>query len=188
MANVNKIVKYGLEEEVLALRNRNPPLSYREIVDYIKATHPDIPELQNLSIMSVKRFLESQERQKVADAIDRGEDVTSKLYKEFREKMQDLVLQIEQLQRITEPLIEEALENKDVRTLLRLLKEQRENIEQIRKNMVSIMNYQENKFKPIMQVQEMRVVNIRNILLDFSKHLCPHCRKKVIELIEEEAE
>lgn len=185
MANVNKIVKYGLEDEVLALRNRNPPLSYREIVDYIKATHPDIPELQNLSVMSIKRFLESKEREKVENAIDKGEDVTSKLYKEFRTKMQDLVLQIEHLQKLTEPLIEEALENKDVHTLLRLLKEQRENIEQIRKNMVAIMNYQENRFRPIMQVQEMRVVNIRNILLDFSKHLCPHCRKTVAKLLEE---
>ena len=102
--------------------------------------------------------------------------------------MQDLVLQIEELQKITEPLIEDALKKKDIKTLLRLLKEQRENIEQIRKNMVSIMNYQEKKFRPIMQVQEMRVVNIRNILLDFSKHLCPHCRKAVLKLIEEEAE
>ena len=187
MANVNKIVKYGLVDFVKSLKNEG--LSDGEIARTIAEKYGSkYPELKNISRMSVARFFEALAREEVKEQLKSGkseDEIIEEIYSEFRSKMLQLIRKMEERDKLIDELLEEAKKEKDVRRLIEYLREQRQNIEQLRKNLVSLVQYAERQFKPIIQIDMHKEVKIKNMLLLFSKELCPECRKRVTQKLKE---
>ena len=185
MANINKIVKYGLVDLVKQLKNEG--MSDGEIARTIAERYGDkYPELKNISRMSVSRFFEALAREELKQKLQSGateDEIIEKIYEEFRSKMLELIKKMEERDKLLDELLEEAKERHDIKNFLNYLREQRQNIEQLRKNLVSLVQYAERQIKPIIQIDMHKEVKIKNMLLLFSKELCPECRRRVANKI-----
>ena len=183
--NVNKIVKYGLQDLVKNLKSEGK--SDSEIAKIISEQYGSkYPELKNISRMSIARFFEALARQEVQDKLDSGkteDDIIEEIYEEFRTKMRELIAKMEERDKIIDELLEEAKQKRDSKKILEYLREQRQDIEQLRKNLVSLVQYAERQFKPIIQIDMHKEIKVKNLLLAFSKELCPECRRKVAKKI-----
>jgi hypothetical protein len=188
----NKIRKYGLVKEVLKLKN-DDGLSYKEIEKYIKKKYPEIPKKQLPSHMSIKRFMDSYTEQELEEAVDAGKAV-EKIEEEFKKKMREIVGEAEELKNETQKLLKEAIgEKASYSDLVKLIKAQNKNIEQLRKNQISLMEYSDRKFlRPIEHIQEKKELHITQIKMDIqevlfklSSKLCPKCRQIVGNEVED---
>ena len=89
MSKENKIIKYGLQEEVNTLLDQG--FSYGEVVESVKAKHPDIIDLQDLSKMCIMRFKEIQEKELLEKNMKESDgDYVNTFLKDFRVAMSDL--------------------------------------------------------------------------------------------------
>ncbi|MHA1675771.1 MAG: hypothetical protein ACTSU6_01200 [Candidatus Njordarchaeales archaeon] len=185
MANINKIIKYGLVDYVKQLKNEG--MTDGEIARTIAKKYGNqYPELKNISRMSVSRFFEALSREKIKEELQSGsteDEIVEKIYQEFRTKMLALIKKMEERDKLLDEFLEEAKEKNDIRSFISYLREQRQNIEQLRKNLVSLVQYAERQIKPIIQIDMHKEVKIKNMLLLFSKELCPECRKRVRDKI-----
>lgn len=183
--NVNKIVKYGLQDLVKELKGEGK--SDAEIARIISEQYGDrYPELKNISRMSIARFFEALAREEVQEQLDSGKtesEIVEEIYAEFRKKMRELIQKMEERDKIIDELLEEARQRGEVKDILEYLREQRQNIEQLRKNLVSLVQYAERQFKPVIQIDMRKEIKIKNLLLSFSKELCPECRKRISKKI-----
>ena len=186
--NVSKIKKYGLESIIKSMKEEGKSAS--AIAKYIRETYGDMyPELKNFSRMAVARYLESLRREEIEEAMKNGkseEELLEEIYKEFRRKMQSLIYKMEARDQLLDELIEEAAKSGETQDLLEYLREQRANIEQMRKNLVSLVQYAERQIKPVIQISYKQEINVKNLLLAFSKELCPECRSRVARKVLEE--
>ena len=160
-----------------------------EIARYISNQYGNrYPELKNISRMSIARYFEAKARAKIQEKIeDKGEEaVVKEIYEEFRKKMRALISKMEERDKLLDELIDEAKANKDYESLIEYIREQRNDIEMIRRSLVSLIQYAEKEFKPIIQIDVKKEINVRNMLLSFSNILCPECRAKVAKQIQEE--
>ncbi len=183
--NVNKIVKYGLQDLVKSLKNEGK--SDTEIARIISLQYGDkYPELKNLSRMSIARFFEALARDEVQEKLNAGkteDEIIEEIYNEFRQKMRAIIQKMEERDKIIDELLEEAKRKGETKEILEYLREQRQNIEQLRKNLVSLVQYAERQFKPVIQIDMHKEIKVKNLLLSFSKELCSECRKKVAKKI-----
>jgi len=183
--NVNKIVKYGLQDFVKSLKNEGK--SDTEIARIISEQYGGkYPELKNLSRMSIARFFEALARDEVQEKLNAGkteDEIIEEIYNEFRRKMRAIIQKMEERDKIIDELLEEAKRKGETKEILEYLREQRQNIEQLRKNLVSLVQYAERQFKPVIQIDMHKEIKVKNLLLSFSKELCPECRKKVAKKI-----
>jgi hypothetical protein len=186
MARVNKIKKWGLEREVLDLK-RTQGLSYEKVAEEIAKTHPEIPKKQLPSHMSVKRFIDSYTEQDMVEAVEAGKAV-GKIEEEFKLKMRELLGETESLKEKTNSLLDKAIsEEASYNDLVKIIQTQNKNLDQIRKNMISLIEYSDQRFlRPIEHIQEKKVLQINQIKLDIkelmfklSGKLCSKCRRVV---------
>ena len=180
MSNTNKIIKYKLESLVQGLKDEGK--SDAEIARIISDRYgKKFPELANISRMSISRYWRLKRDEAIKKEIEEKgeEEVIDRIYAEFRSKMEELVKKMEKRDKELDGFLEDAKKSGDTESLILYLREQRQNIEQIRKNLVSLIQYAERQFRPIMQVNVKKEINIKNLLLNYSKLLCPVCRKRV---------
>lgn len=188
MPRTNKIKKYGLEKEVLKLK-KDEGYSYKDVEKEIAKKHPEIPKKELPSHMSIKRFMDSYTEEEMEEAVKAGNAV-EKIEEEFKGKMRELVGETEKLKEKTDKLLDEAIDEKaSYSDLVKLIKAQNKNLNQIRKNQISLMEYSDRKFlRPIEHIQEKKELHITQIKMDIkevmfklSSKLCPKCRKIVGE-------
>jgi len=183
--NISKIDKYGLGPLIRSLKEEGK--SNSEIARIIREQYgKTYPELKDFSRMAVARYFESEARKEVEAELKKGkteDQLVEEIYQEFRTKMRSLIKKMEERDKLLDELIEQAKASGSKEDIIGYLREQRANIEQLRRNLVSLVQYAERQIKPVIQVSYKKEVNIRNLLLAFSKELCYECRRKVAKKI-----
>lgn len=179
MGRQNKIEKWGLQEEVQRLRDEGK--SYKQIADAISGKYTEVKELKNISAMSIQRFFENANKEHMREIIEKEENPSEVIEKEFNDKMRNLMSETETLKEQTDELLNKALkDDASVNDLTKIIKVQNRNLDQIRKNLVSLREFTDNRFyKPNQQIHVEKQINVKNLMLDISNLLCPKCRKKV---------
>lgn len=178
----NKIEKYNLMPEVISLKKLGK--SNVEIATYIRQKYQDIPELANITPFVISRYLTQyfeQNTSKAKDIID--DELTESVYDKFKKKLVNLSAKIEERNLKLETLWNEAMEKKDIHQLSKISKMLNENEEEMRQDIVALLNYADKKLSPLIQYTEHKEIQINNILLNFSNVLCPVCKQKVLEVI-----
>ena len=193
MTKMNKIVKWGLQEDVLE-KHYKEGWGYERIASYLQSKYPEIDDIRNISPMSVKRFLDSHNEQNLVELEEAGKDPLTEMRKEFETRMRSLISDAEILKNKSNKLLADAMNNNaSLSDIAKLIRAQRENIDQIRKNLVSLMEFIEVRYtRPLERIYEKKELNITNIFVDLGRfvglELCPECKKKFNEYIKNKGE
>jgi len=180
----NKIIKWNLEDEVIRLDGEGK--SNQAIAEHIQKKYADIPELSEISAMSINRFLQSNDENRIQIQLDRTKDPSSTIQKEFNIKMRESIQDAENA-RLTINKYMERLKNEDLTTkeVNNIISSWQKINDQYRKNLVSLREFTENRIiRPTQNIIYKKEINIKNLLLDVSRDLCPVCRKRVKEKLE----
>jgi len=178
MAKVNKIVQYELANEVLDLKNKG--LSQNDIASQIKLSHPDIKDLEDLSAMSINRFLKGQDIEKYEQQLVEGESPEDTLRTEFREKMYTLEEDTLEVYKIMRQALKNMVANGDDEKIIRSAKDILTSIEQSRRNWSTLVEQAYRQFGFVKEATKNVNIQYNTLLIDISKELCPECRKKVV--------
>lgn len=182
----SKIVKWGLSDEVLRLHEDGESKS--AIARYIADKYSDIEELRNISYMSVGRFLDSSRELEVKDGVEETKDPMKYIEKEFNSKIRDNIQDAEQMNIMVNEFASKLKNNKDISSaeLNRIVKSWKDTNDQIRKNLVALRQYtNSNIIRPTQNIIFKKEINIKQMILDLSRHLCPECKKEVNKIINE---
>lgn len=183
MARPHKIEKYGLGSEVLKLKEDGK--SYRAIAEYIGKNYSHIKELEDISPMSIKRYISMNDTEHIRDIIEHEDDPDSVIEKEFNSKMRNLLSDNENLRSTTDRLLKKALKSDaTVDELVKLINVQNRNLDLMRKNLISLREFADLKIvKPQTNIIFEKKIEVKDMLLDFQKALCPECRQRVNKLM-----
>jgi len=184
MTKVNKIIKYELENEVDSLLENGVAL--HRIASIIKDNHPDIKDLQKISNMSIMRYRDTREKQKLEEVIADGGDPVDEFTNEFKSAVRDLVKKTDAIYDEALSILSEAKNSDNITDKLKALKEVRDSLETQRKNFISLQQYGQRQQSNIYNINMKKENNIKLMLLDYANQLCPKCRNKVSELLIQE--
>lgn len=177
MANVNKIVKHELQDEVLKLRDEG--LGLQEIRNIINRNHDDV----DISHMCVKRFLENYKVKLEEKKIDEGVDTWEDLRGEFREKMDDLEDETREIYLIMKKSLKQIIKEGDSYKTIKAAKDTLTALDQQKRNWIDLIQWGVNEFKPRNTAQTLNITKINNMFIELSDKLCPTCRSKIIDII-----
>ena len=175
-----KIEEVGAEKEVLKLRESG--LSYKKIAEYLRNNYP---ALHNVSFMAVKRFLEKAKTSSSLEKISQGIDPSHEIYEKFIKEMTKLAKRLDKYQSKYEKLLDEAFENRDLEAIKILGKRLKEDNDQIRKSLTSLIQWVNIEIEPVHKAKTINITQVNNLLLSFTSELCPKCRAKVRQKMEE---
>jgi len=181
MTKVNKIVQYGLEQEVNNLVNAG--FSQDEIASHLRQAHPDISDLSALSAMSINRYLKSAKIGEYLDTVEGGDDPEELLRAEFREKMYELEEQTLEIYKIMRTELKKVAKTADSIDIIRAAKDVLTSMEQRRKNWSTFLEQAYRQFGYAKEAKQTNLIQINNFLVDISRELCPNCRKKIVDMI-----
>jgi len=184
MGRVSKIEKYNLSSRVDELLNQG--VSYTDIVKILKKEHPEIIELRNLSPMSILRYKDIKMKRKLEDALEEGRDPVDELTKEFRAAIRKILKKTDEVYKESKAILEKAKETENINDQLRAIREVRDSLEQERKNWVALAQYGVRQATNFFNINIKKEQNVKILLLNFTKELCPECRAKVSKLVEEQ--
>ncbi len=181
--NVNKIEKYGLEDEVKQMKDMG--YSYKDIAHSIKESHPKNGDLQKLSSMSIMRFLKTDEERQMSENLDMGMDPIKKLNQETRLQMKKIDERCEQIYDESLMILDEAKQKDDIDLKIRALKCVRDDLSNLMKNKESIMKTYDKQIKVAGNLNLKKEVHVKNMILGISNNLCPECKRNIQDVIEE---
>ena len=181
-------MKWNLEEEVKTLHEQG--WTNQKIANHLSEKYPDIDELRDISHMSINRFLSTEHQSDIEKKLEIVKDPVKFIHEEFNAKIRDNLQDAQQMNNIVNE-ISLKLQDKDnisLSELNRLINAWKKTNEQVRVNLVALRQYSEGgMIKPIQNIIFKKELNIRNLVLDVSRDLCPMCRKKVEKHLEEYA-
>jgi hypothetical protein len=180
MPRESKIIKYNLEDEVKQLMK----LGYTnqaEITRVLIKNHPEIEDLKNLSQMSVGRYIKSMKEDNIEQAVKEGRNPVG----EFIDKVESIYSMNQKLYDKCISILDEVEQNTDDNsTKFRAIKEARDTLTQMRKSQESLIQFGERESKNIQNVNLKKEYNVKIMLLDISKRLCPKCRNELVNILE----
>jgi len=188
MTKKNKIIKWNLEDEVIRLDSEGK--STHAIAEAISTKYTDIPELNEISPMSIHRFLKKKDEDRLEIKLDESKDPTELMEKEFNIKMRESILDSENARRTIESYMSK-LKNEDLKStdVQKIISSWQKVNDQYRKNLVSLREFADNRIiKPTQNIIYKKEINIKNLLLDISRDLCKECRNKIKEKLKEDSE
>ena len=184
MANISKIEKYHLEHEVDDLLDQGASRSV--IADTISKRHPEIPELIDLSSMSIQRFLDTRERKDVKEIIDLGVDPSTYLTKEFKDAIKKNNEEVQLIISECKSILDEAKQTNSITDKVKAVDAVIRSLDQERKNWVSLQQFGERQFANVNTININKEQNVKILLLKWSEVLCPECRSKISKVFEGE--
>jgi len=187
MTREGKIEKWNLEDEVIRL-NEEEGKGYHSIAEAISTKYSDIPELREISHMSVARFLQRYDEKKMEKRMDQTKDPTSAMEAEFNLKMREAILDSEEARQTIDSYMKK-LKDEDLSSsdLNKIISSWQKINDQYRKNLVSLREFADNRIiRPTQNIIYKKEINIRNLLLEISRDLCVECRNKIRKKLEEE--
>jgi len=185
MTKKNKVVKWNLEDEVIRLNKEGK--STNAIATAISDKYGDIPELDDISAMSIHRFLKSYDEKELQEKMDITKDPQTTMEREFNIKMRESILDSEKARQTIESYMAK-LKNEDLTSsdVQKIISSWQKVNDQYRKNLVSLREFADNRIiKPTQNLIYKKEINIKNLLLDVSRDLCKECRDKVKKRIKE---
>jgi len=180
MSNVNKIVRHGLEDKVLELRDDG--LSYKEIANLINKDNEDV----DVSFMAIKRFLDSYKVQMEEKKIDEGIDTWDDLRADFRAKMDDLDDETQEIYLIMKKSLKKVVNEGNNYKTIKAAKDTLTALDQQKKNWIDLIHWGVNELKPRETAQTLNITKINNMFIELSDKLCPTCRSKIIDIVSNE--
>ena len=184
MTKENKIIKYGLEPEVDIMLDSG--LSLNEICTTIKNNHSDIIDLQNLSSMSIMRYRDSKNKKAIEEQIDEGGDPVDTFLKEFNGAIRSLMQKNEKWDRRVEELWQECKDDASIIEKAKVIKEARDNREQSKKEWLALAQYGVRQTSNIYNINLKKEQNVKIMLLEWARDLCPVCKEKIFNEISKE--
>ena len=192
MAKVNKIIQYDLGNEVIDMKNQG--LSQADIATQLKLRHQDIKDLEDLSAMSINRFLKSDNIDKYEQQLLDGNSPEDTLRAEFREKMytlddevHEILADTKELKREANEILTKAKASEDIQIQIQALKSVSEalkanttSIEQARRNWSTFVEQAYRQFGFAKEAKQNVNIQYNTLLIDISKDLCSECRSKVV--------
>lgn len=182
MTKVNKIVKYNLEEEADTLLDQGVSLSM--IADTIKSNHPDIIDLQGLSSMAIMRYRDSKDKDEILKDTEEGKDSVNTFLKEYNDAIRKLMKKNEKWDERVEDLWKGCKDDASIIEKAKIIKEARDNREQSKREWIALAQYGTRQTSNIYNINLKKEQNIKLMLLNWSKDLCPECRRKVSKILE----
>jgi len=184
MTKEHKIIKYNLQDEVNQLHTGG--MAYQEIARTIKNNHPEIADLSNLSAMAIQRYLSNKNEKQVVEDIKQGKDPIADFTEEYRKAMRDINVKSEILYDESLKILNSVKESPDDMLKLKAIKEVRDNLDLLRKNQVSLIQFGDQKRNTINNVYLKKEIHIKNLLMLLVKDLCPNCKRVVASIVENE--
>lgn len=181
MPKVNKIVQFGLEQEVDDMQNKG--LSFKEIVDQLKFNHPEIIELNKLSMMSISRYFKDKQIKEYSKGLLNGEKPEDALRSEFREKMFEIEEQTIDLYRTAKKALMRLEKEGSNEQIIKMVRETSNLMDQRRRNWSTLIDQGYRQFGLFKEAEQHNYVQVNNLLINLSNELCPECKKKVVNLI-----
>lgn len=176
MGRQYKVEKYGLEEDVRTLWNGGKGLSPHRIAKKIKKDYG-----HEISHTSISRWLDEDMKHQYDNEYKEGGDPAHDITQEFVGEMRDLANKIEDDWNEYDQLLEEAINERDFKNIHQLRKGQRDDIEQIRKNLVSLIQFANMKFSPLEDLQHQKEEKFRTIIINiFGSMLCDECKQRAM--------
>lgn len=157
----SKIEKWGLSEEAIELYEEKG-YGYGRIASHFKQKYPEIDDIRNISHMAVKRFIEKYKEGEVKRQMVEGEDPQEILTQEFQVRMRELINDAEGVKDTSQRLLDKAIgEDASYSDLVKLIRAQRELIDQVRKNIVSLMEFSQMQQRKTENYQNNVIYNIQ---------------------------
>lgn len=181
---ISKIVKYNLEDEARQLKEMH--YTNEEIARRIRESHPEIEDLRDLAGMSIGRFFKLDEGQKIEQQIIEGQDPVDNFIKEYRDKINKIEEQTNDIFKECRAILDEAKATGDITDKVKAVDVVLKSLEQSRRNLVSLVQYGERQTANFGAINLKKEYYVKNLLLDFSKGLCAKCRAKIPEILEGE--
>jgi gas vesicle protein len=185
MTRTGKIEKWGLEDEVRNMLDEKK--SYSQIAKHINNKYNDIPELTKVNKMTISRYVEKMDEKDMKEKIDEVKDPAKVIQSEFNQRIRENILDAEHMNNLVNSYSNK-LETGDLTTkeLSTMIKAWKDTNDQIRKNLVNLREFTDHRvIKPTQNIIYKKEINIKNMLVDFARELCPSCKKKVSNLLEE---
>lgn len=179
MPRGSKIDRYGVGDEILALRQGN--MGYEAIADAINANHPEIDK--PLSHMCVKRWLKQKRIQIKEERLKDGDDLGDSLRATFRERLYDLDYRTNEIYHIMNKALKKIIKEGNNTQIIRAAKDVLVSINQSRGNWVSLMQFGINEFKEINEAKQQTTVNIDKLLIEISNELSPDARRELVNVV-----
>ena len=173
----SKVKKLNLDEEVLKLRNAG--LGYQEIAEALHRNHTDV----DISHMAVKRFLDSHKVDVEIGKIDEGIDTWENLRVDFRNKMDDLEDETQEIYLIMKRSLKNIItEGDDVKTI-KAARDTLAALDQQKKNWIDVIQWGISEFKPREKAQTLNLTKVNNMFVQLSDKLCPKCRSEIVDMV-----
>jgi hypothetical protein len=182
----NKIIKYGLEAEVDSMLDQD--MSLADTAEAVKMNHPEIEDLSDLSSMSIMRYRNSRDQLNMIKTDEEGGDSVGIFLKEFNSSIRELMRKNEKWDDRIEKLWQECKDDGTILDKVKIIKEARDNREQSKKEWTALAQYGVRQVSSITNINVKKEQNIKIMLLNWSKDLCPLCRSKVSKYLTLDAE
>ena len=179
----SKIDKWGLGDFVL--EKKKDGKSDMAIAKAIQLKYCDIEELSDLSDMAVNRWLSKHDEEEMKKKLDVVKDPTKLIQQEYNNKMRESIQDTETARKTIEKYMNELKSGEcSASDVQKIIASWQKINDQYRKNLVSLREFTDHRIiKPTQNIIYKKETNMKNVILDFSRCLCPECRKRVKEEI-----
>jgi len=180
----SKIEKWNLEEEVDRMLAEGK--TAYAVAKHISEKYADIPELAKVNKMTISRHIKKKDEDRIENKLQEKKDPMGVVEQEFNTKMRQNILDAESMNQLVmsykNKLDADDLTTKDLATMLKAWQTAND---QMRKNLVSLREYTDNHIiKPTQNIIYKKEINVKNMLVDYARELCPECRKKISKIID----
>lgn len=187
IVNVSKIIKWNLEDEVIHL-SKDEKLTNQAIASHISKKYPDIEELRDISHMSINRYLKDYREDEVKQELEVIQDPAKYIQQEFNSKIRDNIQNSEMMNNMVNEISLKLKdkENISLTDLNRLVNAWKKTNDQVRINLVALRQFADTQIiKPTQNIIFKKETNVKNLVLDVSRGLCPVCKARVAKQLEE---
>lgn len=184
MAKDCKVKKWKLQDEVLRLNQEG--VSNVGIAKHINEKYSDIEELRDISHMSIGRFLQSNREQEVRDDLDMVKDPSKYIEDEFNSKIRQNIQDAESMNNLVNEFTNKLKSGTEISSveLTRIVNSWKKTNDQIRMNLVALRQFADSQIiKPTQNIIYKKELNIKTLVLDVSRNLCPNCKKEIEKLV-----
>ena len=183
MSGTSKIDKWNLSSEVVLLHEDG--FSNVEIAKRITNGHPE----RSISTMAVGRFLSAVREEEVENRLEALKDPAKFIMEEFDSKIRTNIQDSERMNDLVKDMTNKLRNDKDnisIDELNKIVTTWAKTNDRVRMNLIALRQFADSQIiKPVQNVIFKKETNIKTLILDVSRGLCPECKRKVQEQISE---
>jgi len=179
MSKENKIIKYGYQDEVDTLLDNG--YSTYKVAEFINSK---ADATKKISHMVVQRYKDSMKERDMEQMIDAGEDPAEIIISDFRKGIRTNIKKVDNAIGKATIILEKLENSEDTSLQLKAIDTLIKALDQEKKSWLSLVQNGTRQLKIYGDVNIKKEQNIKLLLLSWSKHLCPECRKKISNVIE----